>query len=113
MAHEGLDIWRSIAFISVGVIDHVFAALAANRCHQPLGRSKLSLRILLGTGLPFGAGAPLDPPVLPISQVEFAEIANLSRKAAGYALRELAQMGAIRLVYREVEVLEPSALGSA
>lgn len=113
MAREGLDIWRSIAFISVGVIDHAFAVLAANRSHQPVERSKLTLRILLGAGLPFGAGAPIDPPVLPISQVEFAEIANLSRNAAGDALRELAQIGAIRLGYREIEVLEPSALGSA
>ncbi len=113
MARDGLDIWRSIAFISVGVIDHAFAALAANRSPHPLERSKLTLRILLGEGLPFGAGAPLDPPVLPISQVEFAEIANLSRNAAGDALRDLAQMGVIRLGYREIEVLEPRALGSA
>ena len=110
---EGVDIWRSIAFISVGVIDHAFAVIAANRCHHPLERSKLNLRILLGEALPFGVGAPLDPPVLPISQAEFAEIANLSRNAAGDALRELAQMGVIRLGYREIEVLEPSSLGSA
>ena len=87
---EGFDIWRSIAFISVGVIDHGFAVIAANRCLHPLERSKLILRALLGEGLTFGVGAPLDPPVLPISQAEFAEIANLSRNAAGDALRDLA-----------------------
>lgn len=113
MAREGLDIWRSIAFISVGVIDHAFAVIEANRCHHPLERSKLTLRILLGEALPFGVGTPLDPPALPISQAEFAEIANLSRNAGGDALRDLAQMGVIRLGYREIEVLEPSALGSA
>jgi CRP-like cAMP-binding protein len=107
---EGLDIWRRIAFISVGVIDHAAAVLAANRCHQPLERARLTLRILLGDGLPFGAGAPLAPPVLPISQSEFAEIANLSRNAAGNALRQLAHDGVIGLGYREIEVLEPSAL---
>ncbi|WP_353475116.1 Crp/Fnr family transcriptional regulator [Salipiger sp. H15] len=113
MAREGLDIWRSIAFISVGVIDHAFAAVAANRCPHPLERARLTLRILLGAGLPFAAGAPLDPPVLPISQAEFAEIANLSRNAAGDALRDLAQQGMIRLGYREIEVLDRRALGLA
>ena len=49
----------------------------------------------------------------PVSQAEFAEIANLSRNAGSDALRDLAQMGVIRLGYREIEVLEPSALGSA
>ncbi|MBE9637438.1 Crp/Fnr family transcriptional regulator [Salipiger mangrovisoli] len=110
---DGLDIWRRIAFISVGVIDHAFAVVAANRCPHPLERSKLTLRILLGEGLPFAAGAPLDPPVLPISQAEFAEIANLSRNAAGDALRQLAQEGMIRLGYREIEVVHQKALGLA
>lgn len=113
MAREGLDIWRSIAFISVGVIDHAFLVIAANRSHHPLDRTKLALRILLGDGLPFAAGAPLSPQVLPISQAEFAEIANLSRNASGDALRELAQMGVIRLGYREIEVLDRKALDSA
>jgi CRP/FNR family cyclic AMP-dependent transcriptional regulator len=112
MAREGLDIWRSIAFISVGVIDHALAVVAANRSHQPLERTKFVLRILLGEGLPFAAGAPLSPQVLPISQAEFAEIANLSRNAAGDALRELAQMGVIRLGYREIEVVDRMVLDS-
>lgn len=108
---EGVDIWRRIAFVSVGVIDHCFAVIAANRHHRPLDRARLTLRILLGDGLPFAAGALLEPPVLPISQTEFAEIANLSRNAAGDALRQLAQSGAIRLGYREIEVLKPGELG--
>lgn len=113
LAREEPQFWRRIAFISVGVIDHAFAALAANRCQQPLERARMTLRLLLGEGLPFAAGAPFDPPILPISQTEFAEIANLSRNAAGDALRRLAQNGAIRLGYREIEVLEQTALGQA
>ncbi|MCA0998622.1 Crp/Fnr family transcriptional regulator [Alloyangia pacifica] len=113
LGREQPEFWRRVSHVSVGVIDHCFAVIAANRHHQPLARAKLTLRILVGEGLPFAAGASLDPPVLPISQVEFAEIANLSRNAAGDALRELAQMGVIRLGYREVEVLAPRALGAA
>lgn len=109
---EGLDIWRRIAFISVGVIDHTFLVLAANRCHNPLDRARQMLRILLGEGLPFGAGAALEPPVLPVSQAEFAEIANLSRNAAGDALRDLAQTGVIRLGYREIEILDLKSLST-
>lgn len=113
LGRERPEFWRSVAHVSVGVIDHCFAVIAANRHHQPLARAKLTLRILLGESLPFAAGAALDRPVLPISQIEFAEIANLSRNAAGDALRELAQMGVIRLGYREIEVLEPRAMGTA
>lgn len=112
LERDGLDVWRSIAFITVGVVDHCFAALAANRHHQPLDRATLTLRILLGEGLHFAAGARLDPPILPISQAEFAEIANLSRNAAGDVLRQLAQKGVIRLGYREIEVLDQKALGA-
>ncbi|PJN94824.1 hypothetical protein CNY89_12190 [Amaricoccus sp. HAR-UPW-R2A-40] len=108
---EGLDLWRRVAHISVGVIDHAFAVIAASRHHQPLERAVLTLRFLLGDGLPFATGAPLDPPVLPISQTEFAEIANLSRNAAGDALRQLARSGAIRLGYREIELLDAAMLG--
>jgi CRP/FNR family cyclic AMP-dependent transcriptional regulator len=106
----GHDIWRRIAHISVGVVDHAFAVIAANRSHHPSERSVLTLRILLGDGLPFATGAPLDPPVLPISQTEFAEIANLSRNAAGDALRSLAEKGAIRLGYREIEIIDIAML---
>lgn len=112
IARDGFDIWRSIAYISVGVIDHTLAVIAANRCHDPLERTKLTLCILLGEGLPFASGAPIEQPVLPISQSEFAEIANLSRNSAGDALRELAQMGAIHLGYREIKVLDLKALSS-
>lgn len=107
--HAGHDVWRRIAHISVGVIDHAFALIAANRCHRPIERAATTLRILLGDGLPFAAGAALDP-VLPISQTEFAEIANLSRNAAGDALRVLAQAGAIRLAYREIEIQDLALL---
>ncbi|MAC78208.1 MAG: hypothetical protein CML66_09105 [Rhodobacteraceae bacterium] len=54
--------------------------------------------------------AALDPRVLPISQGEFAEIADLSRNAAGDALRALAQAGVIRLGHREIEVLDVAQL---
>ncbi|MDS9467908.1 Crp/Fnr family transcriptional regulator [Paracoccus sp. MBLB3053] len=106
----GFEAWRNIAHISVGVIDHAFAVIAANRTQQPIQRAALTLRILLGEGLHFAAGAALDPPVLPISQTEFAEIANLSRNAAGDALRHLAHSGAIRLGYRGIEIVDTAML---
>lgn len=110
LSRDGSEAWRRIAYISVGVIDHAFSVIAANRCHQPLERAVMILRILLGEGQSFAVGAPLDPPLLPISQTEFAEIANLSRNAAGAALRELARLGVIRLGYREIEVLDRGVL---
>jgi CRP/FNR family cyclic AMP-dependent transcriptional regulator len=107
----GLDVWRRIARISVGVIDHAFAVLAANRQHLPIRRAAATFRILLGEGQLFATGVPLDPPILPMTQSEFAEIANLSRNAAGDALRVLAGEGVLRLGYREIEVLDTQALG--
>ncbi len=107
---EGLGAWRAVAHITVGVVDHAFAVQAALRIRAPLQRTARMLQILIGPGLPFSAGAPLDPPAIPISQEDFAEIANLSRNAAGDALRALSEAGALRLGFREIALLDPAIL---
>ncbi|SFH85700.1 Crp/Fnr family transcriptional regulator [Albimonas pacifica] len=106
----GFDPYRAIAHITVGVVDHSFAVHAAFRIRSPLQRTARMLQILLGSGLHYAAGAALDPPAIPISQEEFAEIANLSRNAAGDALRTLSEAGALHLGFRAIELLDPGIL---
>ncbi len=110
ICREDAEGWRKVAALTVSMFDHALSLVAAGRLANPEERVRAALRRLVGEGQLYGIGGGDEPVSFPIAQSELAELAALSRNAAGPALLRLERAGAISRAYRRITVIDKTRL---
>jgi CRP-like cAMP-binding protein len=100
------DGWRTVAKLTVSMMDHAITIMSAQKIDKPQDRMSAILLALVGQGQLYGRGGETDPVEFPLNQWDIAELAGLSRNAAGNVLRQLQSKGAIELEYRRLKILD-------
>lgn len=93
-------VWRRLAAITIGHMDHSFAHVACLRAED--GLLKVAMALLLAAGPTTERLETID---VPIRQDELGEIVGLSRNRIGRILAELGREGAVVAGYRRVAVV--------
>lgn len=98
------ETWRRVALLTVGMFDHALSIMTSQWSDSPERRVRSALLRLVGEGQLQGRGGESDPVTFPINQWELAELAGLSRNAAGPVLRRLQEEGSVEIGYRRLIV---------
>lgn len=102
--------WRRVAVLTVSMFDHALSIMNSQWSESPDSLVRSALLRLVGVGQLHGRGGESDPVTFPINQWEIAELAGLSRNAAGPVLRRLQDEGSIEIGYRRLTVRDRSLL---
>ena len=102
------DVWRRIAEITAGHLDHALSMVSGLVSRSSSARVALTLRRLATL-----EGAPIaGPVVLHTSMEELGEMTRLTRKVIAFILNELEREGLVRHRYREIEVFDVARLSA-
>lgn len=108
MACDDPEVWRRIAEITAGHLDHALSMVTGLIHRNSSARVALTLRHLANL-----EGAPISGPVvLHTSMEELGEMTRLARKAIAQILTELEQEGLITRRYREIGIVDVARLST-
>ena len=106
LAESDPQVWRRIAQITVGHLDHALSLLASLKAPDAHARVALTVRLLASNGRTSTSKAV----VLAVSQEEIGEIARLNRNVVASILRDLDMDGLIERGYRRIRIRDLAAL---
>lgn len=108
IAAEDPEVWRRIAEITAGHLDHALSMISGLVSRNSSARVALTLRRLANL-----EGDPISGPVvLHTSMEELGEMTRLTRKVIAFIIDELEREGLIRHRYREIEVVDVARLSA-
>jgi CRP-like cAMP-binding protein len=106
MAAEDPEVWRRVAQISIGHLDHAMSIIASLTVGDAPSRLASALCQLVDLDCHRAAGSV----ELQVSQKELGTLARISRNAIAPMLLKFERAGLIRRRYRRVEVIDVGAL---
>jgi CRP-like cAMP-binding protein len=106
MAAEDPELWRRVAQITVGHLDHAMNIIASLTAGDALARLVMALHRLVDLDGNRASGYA----VVTVSQLELCAMTRISRNAIAPLLMDLEKSGLIRRRYRRIEILDLRAL---
>ena len=108
LASEDQQVWRRIAQITVGHLDHALSVISGLTLRDSHARVAMTIRRLADLDGSLGSG----PAIVRVSQDELGEMTRLTRNAVARILVDLQALGLLRRRYGRLEIKDIGALRS-